>query len=317
MEISRPIFIIGVPRSGTTLLYNLMAQHKDLAWFSQYDLSKVFSKEFLHFYKLRKRLFDIREWSYGKLDMPNYEVLFDAPIEFPQFWNRHIGQDWADEKDVDDSSKKHLRETISQIIISKNKKRFLSKYPRNSVRISYLNKVFPGSIFVNIVRDGRAVVASMLNRILWNHVSYFRNNTSNVNELTFAKMDGYFGIPLKNGNQSQFNFLETHALQWIEVLEEINKAKNYLKPEQFFELKYEDFVLDPKKWLTKIFSACGLEQQNVFQNKIIRVLGKREMEEISENLSGRNESWKTKFSQTEIERLNKIMKIFLERFEYL
>ena len=154
MEISRPIFIIGVPRSGTTLLYNLMAHHKDLAWFSQYDLPKVFSKEFLHFYKLRKRLFDIREWSYGKLDMPNYEVLFDAPIEFPQFWNRHIGQDWADEKDVDDSSKKRLRETISQIIISKNKKRFLSKYPRNSVRIRYLNKVFPGSIFVNIVRDG-------------------------------------------------------------------------------------------------------------------------------------------------------------------
>ena len=237
MEISRPIFIIGVPRSGTTLLYNLMAHHKDLAWFSQYDLSKVFSKEFLHFYKLRKRLFDIREWSYGKRDIPNYEVLFDVPIEFPQFWEHYIGQDWADEKDVDDSSKKHLRETISQIIISKNKKRFLSKYPRNSVRIRYLNKVFPGSIFVNIVRDGRAVVASMLNRILWNHVSYFRNNTSNVNELTFAKMDGYFGIPLKNGNQSQFNFLETHALQWIEVLEEINKAKNYLKPEPFFELK--------------------------------------------------------------------------------
>jgi len=297
MEISRPIFIIGVPRSGTTLLYNLMARHKDLAWFSQYDLSKVFSKEFLHFYKLRKRLFDIREWNYGKQDIPNYEVLFDVPIEFPQFWNRHIGQDWADEKDVDDSSKKRLRETISQIIISKNKKRFLSKYPRNSVRIRYLNKVFPGSIFVNIVRDGRAVVASMLNRPV-------------------AKKFGYFGIPLKNGDQSRLSFLERHATQWIEVLEEINKAKNYLKPEQYFELKYEDLVSDPKKWLTKIFSACELEQQNVFQNKIIQVLGKRVMEEISDNLSSRNESWKTKFSQTEIERLNKIMKIFLERFEY-
>jgi len=297
MEISRPIFIIGVPRSGTTLLYNLMAHHKDLAWFSQYDLSKVFSKEFLHFYKLRKRLFDIRRWSYAEPNMPNYDVLFDVPIEFSIFWDRHIGQNWVDEKDVDDSSKKRLRETISQIIISKNKKRFLSKYPRNSVRIRYLNKVFPGSIFINIVRDGRAVVASMLDR-------------------TEAKIFGYFGIPLKNDDQSQLFFLERHATQWVEVLEEINRAKNYLKPEQYFELKYEDLVSEPKKWLTKIFSACELEQQNVFQNKIIRVLGRRKFEEISENLSSRNEAWKTKFSQTEIERLNKIMKIFLERFEY-
>jgi len=224
-------------------------------------------------------------------------VLFDVPIEFAKFWDHHIGRDWADEKDVDDSSKKHLQDTISQIVKSKNKKRFLSKYPRNSVRIRYLNKVFPGSIFINIVRDGRAVVASMLNR----------------NE---AKIYGYFGIPLKNGDQSLLFFLERHATQWVEVLEEINRAKNYLKPEQYFELKYEDLVSDPKKWLTKIFSACELEQQNVFQNKIIQALGRRNMEEIPENLSSRNESWKTKFSQTEIERLNKIMKIFLERFEY-
>jgi len=297
MEIYRPIFIIGVPRSGTNLLYHLMAQHEDLAWFSQNDLSTLYSKEFLKFYKLRKRLFDIRMWNFIPT-IPNYDVLFDVPIEFSKFWDRHIGRNWADENDVDDSSKKHLRETISQIIISKNKKRFLSKYPKNSVRIRYLNKVFPGSIFINIVRDGRAVVASMLNRMR-------------------AKKNGYFGIPLKNDNQSQFYLLERHALQWIEVLDEINKAKNYLKPEQFFELKYEDFVLDPKKWLAKIFSVCELEQQNIFQNKSKRVLGRRKIEEISEKLSSRNQTWKTKFSQTEIERLNKIMKDFLERFEYL
>jgi len=297
MEIYRPIFIIGVPRSGTNLLYHLMAQHEDLAWFSQNDLSKLYSKEFLKFHKLRKRLFDIRMWNVGGPTIPNYDVLFDVPIEFSKFWDRHIGSDWADENDVDDSSKKHLRETISQIIISKNKKRFLSKYPKNSVRIRYLNKVFPGSIFINIVRDGRAVVASMLNRMR-------------------AKKDGYFGIPLKNGNQSQFYLIERHALQWIDVLGEINKAKNYLKPEQYFELKYEDFVLDPKKWLGKIFSACELEQVDVFQNKIKRVLGGGQIEEISEKLSSHNQAWKTKFSQTEIERLNKIMKDFLERFEY-
>jgi len=298
MEIYRPIFIIGVPRSGTTLLYNVMAHHTDLAWFSQKDLSILFSKDFLKFCNLKHRLFEIRKWNYSQPSVPDHNVLFDVPIEFSLFWNHHIGRDWAIEKDVDDSTQKYLQDTISQIILTKNKKRFLSKFPRNAVRIGYLNKVFPGSIFINIVRDGRAVVASMVKR-------------------SKKQKQDYFGIPLRNGNQLQFDFLERHANQWVEVLEEIHKAKNYLEPQQFFELKYEDFVLDPKKWIEKIFSACDLKQQDVFKNKIYRNLGQRKIEIISEKLSSRNEAWKTFFSQTEIEKLNKIMKSLLERFAYL
>jgi len=298
MEIYKPIFIIGVPRSGTTLLYNLMAQHRDLAWFSQYDRSKMLSKEFLRFYKLRKRLYDIRRWNYGDEILEYYEVLFDVPIEFPKFWNHHIGKDWASEKDVDDSAQVYLRDTISEIIKEKKKKRFLSKYPRNAVRIRFLNLVFPGSIFINIVRDGRAVVASMLKRV----------KNENLD---------YFGIPLRNGNQSEFDLLEAHALQWVEVLEEINNARNHLKPEQYFELKYEDLVSDPKMWLKKIFSFCDLKQENIFENKIKHVLGRRRIETISEKLSNRNKLSKNDFSQKEIDRLNKIMKKSLERFEYL
>jgi len=298
MEIYKPIFIIGVPRSGTTLLYNLMAQHKDLAWFSQNDLSKIYSKEFLKFYKLRKRLYDIRKWSHGEPILADYEVLFDIPIEFAIFWNHHIGQDWATEKDVDNSAQVHLRDTISEIIIAKKRKRFLSKYPRNAVRIRFLNRVFPGSIFINIVRDGRAVVASMLKRMK-------------------EKNRDYFGIPLKNDNQSEFDLLEAHARQWVEVLEEINIAKSYLEPEQYFELKYENLVSDPKMWLKKIFSVCDLEQQNIFQNEIKRVVGRRRIETISEKLSNHNKLSKSDFSQEEINRLNKIMKNPLERFEYL
>jgi len=299
MEIYKPIFIIGIPRSGTTLLYNLMAQHKDLAWFSQNDRSKMFTKEFLKFYKLRKRLYDIRRWSTEEpFDLADYEVLFDVPIEFPNFWNHPIGKGWASEKDVDDSAQVFLRDIISETIKEKKRKRFLSKYPRNAVRIRFLNRVFPGSVFINIVRDGRAVVASMLKRV----------KNENLD---------YFGIPLRNGNQLEFDLLEAHARQWVEVLEEINNARNHLKPEQYFELKYEDLVSDPKMWLKKIFSFCDLKQENIFQNEIKYIPGRHRIETISEKLSNRNKLSKTDFSQEEIDRLNKIMKNPLERFEYL
>lgn len=161
-----------------------------------------------------------------------------------------------------------------------------------------MNRAFPGSVFIHIVRDGRPVVASMLKR------------------MKIENRD-YFGIPLKNDNQLEFDSLEAHARQWVQVLEEINHAKSYLRPEQFFELKYEDFVSDPKMWLKKIFSFCDLEQQNIFQNEINHVKEPRIIEIITEKLLNRNKLWETNFSNVEIDRLNKIMKNFLERFDYI
>ncbi len=35
MNVERPIFILGPPRSGTSLLYKTLAVHPDLAWFNR------------------------------------------------------------------------------------------------------------------------------------------------------------------------------------------------------------------------------------------------------------------------------------------
>ena len=37
MHIDRPIFILGNIRSGTTILYNLLATHPEVCWFSNYS----------------------------------------------------------------------------------------------------------------------------------------------------------------------------------------------------------------------------------------------------------------------------------------
>jgi len=108
MEIYKPIFIIGVPRSGTTLLYNIMSNHSELAWFSQNDISNLYTDDFLRFYKLRKRLFDIRNLPSKHRLIPNYDVIFDIPIEFSSFWNHFIGYAWADENHVNEFTKKNL-----------------------------------------------------------------------------------------------------------------------------------------------------------------------------------------------------------------
>jgi len=44
-KILKPIFIIGVPRSGTTILYRTLCLHPDVAWFSHEDLQFWIPKE--------------------------------------------------------------------------------------------------------------------------------------------------------------------------------------------------------------------------------------------------------------------------------
>ena len=90
-----------------------------------------------------------------------FTTSFEIPHEAGLFWNRWIKKSWAKAKDVTISEYEGLRNTIENLLIRKAKKRFLSKSPAHSIKIEYLNEVFPGAIFVNIIRDGRPVVCSM------------------------------------------------------------------------------------------------------------------------------------------------------------
>jgi len=154
MEIYKPIFIVGVPRSGTTILYDLMALHKDLASFSQVDLREILSEEFLQFEYLRRRLFEIRRWQFSR---DGFEVRFTTSFETPHeaglFWNRWIKKSWAKAKDVTISEYEGLRNTVENLLIRKAKKRFLSKNPAHSINIEYLNEVFPGTIIKHYFKN--------------------------------------------------------------------------------------------------------------------------------------------------------------------
>ena len=156
---------MGAPRSGTTLLYDLMACHKDLAWFSQVDLKEMLSDDFLNFVNIRRRLFEIRRWQFSRDGFEGrVTTSYETPNEVGLFWNRWIRGSWMGSKDGNSSDKQELRKAVSSLLIKKGKKRFLSKNPAHSIRIEYLNEVFPGAIFVNILRDVIPVVASMTRR---------------------------------------------------------------------------------------------------------------------------------------------------------
>jgi len=222
LEIKKPIFIVGVPRSGTTLFYRLLAQHPDVGWFSKRTVQKFLVPEYFQFMSLRRRIFDMRKIPHP-IEAFNdvYFTTAEIALELGFLWDATFPGGWNCQ--ISEENLSVLKKTILETLSQQNKKRFLSKFPKNAIRIPYLSKIFPGSKFIHIIRDPRAVVNSMLKR-------------------SKESFSGYFGIPLKEPNQSKKDVVEKHSLQWKQVIEEIRRASKNLENENFLEIRYEDLV---------------------------------------------------------------------------
>lgn len=115
------IFVLGTPRSGTTLLQYLLASHSKL-------------------YTIQS---ETAVFSYQNLWSPNRN-LFD----FDNTTKQQILNDSNDSVDFFSKSVIHLNSMNPG-------KTFVEKTPQHIIRLSFLIKHFPNSKFIHLVRDGR------------------------------------------------------------------------------------------------------------------------------------------------------------------
>jgi len=135
LEITKPIFIVGVPRSGTTFLYHLLGQHPSLAWFSKNTVKKFLSDDFLHAIYLRRRVFGLRNIPYpvNAFNIKFFSTIED-PVELGFLWGNVFVGDWNPK--INEKNLKVLKKTIVNLLKEKQKKRFLSKQylPKNLLK---------------------------------------------------------------------------------------------------------------------------------------------------------------------------------------
>jgi Sulfotransferase family/Glycosyl transferase family 2 len=129
-----PVFIIGSPRSGTTVLAHALAQHSDF-WVSG-------ESDFL-FYLFSERFVERA-----------YERAMDVP-----------GPRWLRLEDVSEEEfLAHVGMGINALITDRSGgRRWIDQTPHYTQIVDSLAGLFPGARFLHILRDGREVVHSMLN----------------------------------------------------------------------------------------------------------------------------------------------------------
>lgn len=206
------------------------------------------------------------------------------------FFDPDADHHWSAEKASQDEIKR--LHTIFEYYRQKNKKtRFVNKHPRNSVRIDYIKKIFPDAYFIHVIRDGRAVVNSIVNLI---------NNDPSRGKIPL----GGFCKPLNWRGILRDDLVIQSAMQWRDIVKYICEKKDELG-DHYYEYKYEEMCENPIDIFSSVYEFVGLPRN------------KEDLSEIPDQLTNMNDKYKKSFSSEQIESINAIQNELLRQLEYL
>lgn len=133
-----PIFIVGCPRSGTTLIRVVLDSHPNICCGPETHLIKNL-KTFKETISIRWRMLE----PYGISEKVLNQKLSEMFRIFPENYMK-----------------------------IKKKQQWAEKTPNNIFHMDFIDELFPNCQFINIIRDGRDVVCSFKER--WGRISIFR-----------------------------------------------------------------------------------------------------------------------------------------------
>jgi protein-tyrosine sulfotransferase len=197
------IVIGGPPRSGTTLVQNILDMHPDI----------IGGPEFLHLpdiVKLRQQLFT--SLSRGWLDV------------------------YCTHEQVDTQLRVLLESLLGQVRAGQEARIISEKTPQNVFAFSAIAELFPGARFINVVRDPRAIVASLLQ------------------VYTRAKKKGVTVYPDYTTNTSA-------AIRYTRKCFNAGFAASHRFPDRIYTLSYENLVCHPETETKNLCNFLGIEWQ--------------------------------------------------------
>lgn len=153
------LFILGLPRSGTTLVYQYIVHRLQVSYFTnavgKYHLSPCLVSW------VERSLFGAYQSDF-KSDHGAVKGRA-APREAGSFWGRLLGfEDYLSIQDVTDRDAMHLQKTVACVQTLFGGQPFVNKNVKHMLRIEVLAHLFPSSCFLVVERHLRDVALSLL-----------------------------------------------------------------------------------------------------------------------------------------------------------
>jgi len=217
-EVNRPIFVVGSPRSGTSILTWCLGQHPNIVPLEESDWLGDLAVNLALYYQTGTSRGD-------------YTLLSSIGVEKSEFFSA-FGETINDLilRHRVDFEKKRWRCAAGPSIPEDHfvpkfdvKKRWVDGTPEYSFYICGLRKLFPEALFIHIFRDVTSVVRSMLH---FHHIS---------------------GGTLVGNEQEAY-------IYWLRTVSHCFLAERAYGPQVIFRLRYSDLVETPEAALRTMFS---------------------------------------------------------------
>jgi len=233
----RPVIILAAPRSGSTLLFETLSESPDV-WTVGGE-----SHQFIE--GIRKLTPMLGEVDSNRLDASHASAWVIALLRqrFAHFLRDRDGHEFIQQKDV-------------------HSLRFLEKTPKNAVRQPFLDKVFPGALYIYLFRDPRPNISSMMEA--WKSPHW----------VTYPRLRGWRGPPwsllLPPGWQALSGrpLAEVCAFQWAASNRIILDDLNALPKERWIACDYSDLKDRSNQTIERICRFAGLQVDQRLQQRI-------------------------------------------------
>ena len=244
-----PLFIVGHWRTGTTLLHELMILDPRHTYPNSYQcmepnhflLTENLVKKYLHFLMPSRRPMDNMAAGWDRPQEDEFALcMMGVPspyltIAFPN--HPPACQEYFEIEQVAPAARDSWKQSfykLLQTLTFKDPRRLVLKSPPHSCRIKILLELFPEARFIHIVRNPYVVYPSTIN--LWKSLY----ETHGLQKPTFAG-------------------LEEHVLStFTHLYEALERGKQLVKPDRFYELRYEDLIADPVGQMQKMYEQLQL-----------------------------------------------------------
>jgi Sulfotransferase family len=268
-EIVAPIFIIGCHRSGTSIFYRKLALHPDLAFITRTTRRApnqlLMMRLFMLLRSVEKNSMPIGGEVWNKFGSEEDQVMTAA--------------------DVTPEIRTYFERLVKNHLILFRRKRFLNKSPSNSVKIGFLNALFPDAYFIHMVRDGRAVARS---------ISKGRMTHGRFSGAKYPGWQNLMDRPL----------VESCGTQWVQTIGYIRESLKKIPADRVLQVRYEDFIASPMETMQRVGETCKLTWTHAL------------LEQVADGLKSRNYKWSETFSPADIALLQTLQGDLLTELGY-